>query len=84
LRQIADLIEHPGQVVGAKPAVIRSDNGPEFVGKAMLNWAHRNGTRCCHIASRNFVTGCLTRDVTGGVLLALFQAASKSQSGSAV
>jgi putative transposase len=25
------------------PAVIRSDNGPEFVGKAMLNWAHRNG-----------------------------------------
>ena len=26
-----------------KPAVIRSDNGPEFVGKAMLNWAHRHG-----------------------------------------
>lgn len=26
-----------------KPAVIRSDNGPEFTGKAMLNWAHRNG-----------------------------------------
>ena len=26
-----------------RPAVIRSDNGPEFVGKAMLNWAHRNG-----------------------------------------
>lgn len=25
-----------------RPAVIRSDNGPEFVGKAMLNWAHRN------------------------------------------
>jgi putative transposase len=26
-----------------KPAIIRSDNGPEFVGKAMLTWAHRNG-----------------------------------------
>jgi putative transposase len=26
-----------------RPAVIRSDNGPEFSGKAMLSWAHRNG-----------------------------------------
>lgn len=26
-----------------KPAVIRSDNGKEFTGKAMLTWAHRNG-----------------------------------------
>jgi transposase InsO family protein len=26
-----------------RPAVIRSDNGPEFTGKAMLSWAHRNG-----------------------------------------
>jgi putative transposase len=26
-----------------KPAVIRTDNGPEFTGKAMLNWAHRRG-----------------------------------------
>jgi putative transposase len=25
------------------PAVIRSDNGPEFTGRAMLTWAHRNG-----------------------------------------
>lgn len=25
------------------PAVMRTDNGPEFVGKAMLNWAHRRG-----------------------------------------
>jgi transposase InsO family protein len=25
------------------PAVIRTDNGPEFTGKAMLNWAHRRG-----------------------------------------
>jgi len=24
-----------------KPKVIRTDNGPEFTGKAMLNWAHR-------------------------------------------
>lgn len=26
-----------------KPRVIRTDNGPEFCGKAMLNWAYRNG-----------------------------------------
>jgi len=26
-----------------KPHVIRTDNGPEFVGKAMLTWAHRHG-----------------------------------------
>lgn len=26
-----------------RPAVIRTDNGPEFVGKAMLNWTYRNG-----------------------------------------
>jgi putative transposase len=26
-----------------KPRVIRTDNGPEFAGKAMLTWAHRHG-----------------------------------------
>ncbi len=26
-----------------RPAVIRTDNGEEFCGKAMLTWAHRNG-----------------------------------------
>jgi putative transposase len=26
-----------------KPAVIRTDNGAEFTGKAMLTWAHRHG-----------------------------------------
>jgi transposase InsO family protein len=25
-----------------KPAVIRTDNGPEFTGRAMLTWAHRH------------------------------------------
>ena len=25
------------------PEFIRSDNGPEFIGKAMLNWAYRSG-----------------------------------------
>jgi putative transposase len=25
-----------------RPAIIRTDNGKEFTGKAMLNWAHRN------------------------------------------
>jgi putative transposase len=26
-----------------KPLVMRSDNGPEFTGRAMLTWAHRHG-----------------------------------------
>lgn len=26
-----------------KPAVIRTDNGPEFIGRAMLGWAYRQG-----------------------------------------
>lgn len=26
-----------------QPVVMRSDNGPEFTGKSMLTWAHRNG-----------------------------------------
>ena len=26
-----------------KPVIIRSDNGAEFTGRAMLTWAHRNG-----------------------------------------
>ena len=26
-----------------KPAIIRTDTGPEFTGKAMLTWAYRNG-----------------------------------------
>jgi putative transposase len=26
-----------------KPTIIRTDNGPEFIGKAMLTWAHRYG-----------------------------------------
>lgn len=28
-----------------KPAIIRTDNGPEFVGKAMLNWSFRMGVQ---------------------------------------
>src|SRR5882757_4246265 len=28
---------------GESRPVIRSDNGKEFTGKAMLNWSHRNG-----------------------------------------
>ena len=38
----------------------------------------------CRIASRNFVTGCLTGDVTGDLRLPPFLEASKPQSGSAV
>jgi len=30
-------------------AVIRSDNGPEFSGKVILNWAHRNSILLCPI-----------------------------------
>jgi len=32
-----------------RPAVIRSDNGPEFSGKVILNWAHRNSILLCPI-----------------------------------
>jgi putative transposase len=28
---------------GGVPQVIRTDNGPEFTGKAMMVWAHRQG-----------------------------------------
>lgn len=28
-----------------KPAVLRTDNGPEFIGKAMLNWSFRMGVQ---------------------------------------
>lgn len=28
-----------------KPQMVRSDNGKEFTGKAMLNWAHRNDVK---------------------------------------
>jgi putative transposase len=35
-----------------KPAIIRSDNGKEFVGKEMLSWAHRN-----HVALRPIEPG---------------------------
>ncbi len=27
------------------PTIIRSDNGPEFIGHAMLTWAHENGVQ---------------------------------------
>jgi putative transposase len=39
------LIRVPDEVCArqGKPSVIRTDNGPEFIGKAMLNWAYRSG-----------------------------------------
>lgn len=39
------LVRILGQVCAlrGRPAIIRTDNGKEFTGKAMLNWAHRNG-----------------------------------------
>ncbi|WP_156092915.1 IS3 family transposase [Laribacter hongkongensis] len=32
-----------------KPTAIRSDNGPEYVGKTLTEWAQRNGVRLDHI-----------------------------------
>jgi transposase InsO family protein len=29
-----------------KPLIIRTDNGKEFTGRALLTWAHRNGLPC--------------------------------------
>jgi len=39
---LARILDHVCAQRG-KPGVIRSDNGAEFTGKAMLNWAYRNG-----------------------------------------
>lgn len=29
--------------IRGRPSIIRSDNGKEFTGRAMLTWAHRHG-----------------------------------------
>jgi len=40
VRALDQVIEWRG-----KPATIRSDNGPEYVGKTLTDWARRNGVR---------------------------------------
>ena len=37
-RLLDEIWSRPG-----RPKMIRTDNGPEFIGKAMLTWVHRNG-----------------------------------------
>ncbi len=39
---VTRLLDRACSIYG-KPKIIRSDNGPEFTSKAMLNWAHRMG-----------------------------------------
>ncbi|MCG9117001.1 DDE-type integrase/transposase/recombinase, partial [Laribacter hongkongensis] len=44
VRALDQVIEWRG-----KPTAIRSDNGPEYVGKTQTEWAQRNGVRLDHI-----------------------------------
>ncbi|MCG9060231.1 IS3 family transposase [Laribacter hongkongensis] len=44
VRALDQVIEWRG-----KPTAIRSDNGPEYVGKTLTEWAQRNGVRLDHI-----------------------------------
>ena len=44
VRVLDQIIEWRG-----KPAAIRSDNGPEYVGKTLAEWAQRNSVRLEHI-----------------------------------
>ncbi|TBW98061.1 integrase core domain-containing protein, partial [Xanthomonas citri] len=43
-RSLEQIIEWRG-----KPAVIRCDNGPEYISGALLSWAQRHGIRVEHI-----------------------------------
>jgi transposase InsO family protein len=40
--QVVEVLKRLAQTRG-RPKIIRSDNGKEFIGRAMLNFAHRNG-----------------------------------------
>ncbi|MBO9981199.1 IS3 family transposase, partial [Xanthomonas phaseoli pv. dieffenbachiae] len=44
IRSLEQIIEWRG-----KPAVIRCDNGPEYISGALLSWAQRHGIRVEHI-----------------------------------
>jgi len=42
---VARILDRLGKTRGL-PRVIRTDNGKEFCGRAMLTWAHQNGVTC--------------------------------------
>ena len=44
VRSLEQIIEWRGQ-----PVAIRSDNGPEYIGKTLREWAQRKGIRLDHI-----------------------------------
>lgn len=44
MRALDQVIEWKG-----RPRAIRSDNGPEYVGKALTEWAQKNGVRLDYI-----------------------------------
>ncbi|MGQ5525782.1 DDE-type integrase/transposase/recombinase, partial [Chitinimonas sp. PSY-7] len=44
VRALEQIIEWRG-----KPTAIRSDNGPEYIGKILSEWAQRKGVRLDHI-----------------------------------
>jgi len=45
--------------------MIRSDNGPEFTGKAMLTWAHRHGIALRLIEPANRTRTRMSNRLTG-------------------
>ena len=44
VRALNQVIEWRG-----KPSVIRSDNGPEYIGRTLIQWAELHGIRLDHI-----------------------------------
>lgn len=48
VRALDQIIEWRG-----KPQAIRSDNGPEYIGHTLTNWAERQGIRLDHIQPGN-------------------------------
>lgn len=47
-RKVIDVLPPLGSLHGA-PAHLRSDNGPEFVATAVIQWLSDNNINCAHI-----------------------------------
>ncbi len=46
-RRVVEVLERVAATTGQVPQVIHVDNGPEFAGKALDEWAHRRGVKLC-------------------------------------
>jgi transposase InsO family protein len=61
VRALDQVIEWRG-----KPKVIRSDNGPEYIGATQMSWAEKHGIRLEHRPRRHYIGG-LPRDLPCGL-----------------